>query len=74
MSEFKPKTFLFTLRIWGVPADGNHVGWRGKLQTLPNGETYYFHGWEALVGHLETIVRSAGASTDHSKLDDFRGG
>lgn len=66
MSEFDPKTYLFTLRIWAGSVDSNQVNWRGKLQALPDGEAYYFQGWEALVNRLETILRSVESDSDQS--------
>lgn len=63
MSESNPKTYLFTLRVWTGQEQGNRVGWRGKLQALPDGEAHYFQGWEALVERLESLLASAGSIT-----------
>jgi hypothetical protein len=32
--------------------------WRGKAQSLPDGEAYYFLDWPGLIRHLETLLSS----------------
>jgi hypothetical protein len=51
---------LFTLRLWQAAADSAPaaVEWRGKVQSLPDGEAYYFRDWPGLIRHLETMLSS----------------
>jgi hypothetical protein len=55
------KTRLFTLRLWqAVQAnDPDAPEWRGKVQSLPDGEVCYFRDWPGLVRHLESMLASA---------------
>jgi hypothetical protein len=54
------KTCLFTLRLWqAIQADNpDALEWRGKVQSLPDGEAYYFRDWPGLIRHLETMLSS----------------
>jgi len=61
------KTRLFTLRLWqAAQADNpNALEWRGKVQSLPDGEAYYFHDWVGLVRHVESMLASeSGPASD----------
>ncbi len=55
-----PPARLFTLRLWqaAAPDDPVALEWRGKLQSLPDGEAYYFRDWPGLIRHLETMLSS----------------
>jgi hypothetical protein len=64
MNERHRKTYLFTLRIWSEPLEGNQGEWRGKLQALPHGEAYYFRGWPNLLAQLEGMLKSSGLEDD----------
>jgi len=52
------ETRLFTLSLWQVQRgdDPHMTAWRGKLQSLPDGEAYYFRDWEVLIQHLEKML------------------
>jgi hypothetical protein len=52
------ETRLFTISLWEVQqGDDPHVTtWRGKLQSLPDGEAYYFRDWQVLIQHLEKML------------------
>lgn len=54
------KTRLFTLRMWQTAQadDQAALEWRGKVQSLPDGEAYYFRNWPGLIRHLETMLAS----------------
>jgi hypothetical protein len=54
------KTRLFTLRLWqAAQADNpNALEWRGKVQSLPDGEAFYFRDWAGLVRHVESMLAS----------------
>lgn len=45
--------------------------WRGKVQSLPDGEAYYFRDWPGLIRHLENMLAAAtgAASEDESQAD-----
>jgi hypothetical protein len=61
------KTRLFTLRLWqAVQADNPDAPeWRGKVQSLPDGEAYYFRDWAGLVRHVESMLASeSGQASD----------
>jgi hypothetical protein len=49
---------LFTLRLWqaAAPDDPAALEWRGKVQSLPDGEAYYFRNWPAMTRYLETML------------------
>ena len=58
-------TRLFTLRLWpaaetsdGDPPQwhGDRSQWRGKVQSLPDGETYNFGDWLDLIRALEAML------------------
>jgi hypothetical protein len=67
------KTRLFTLRLWqAIQAnDPDALEWRGKVQSLPDGEAYYFRDWPGLVRHLESMLAAASgvAGEDESQAD-----
>jgi hypothetical protein len=54
------KTRLFTIRLWQTDPHGEATtpAWRGKVQSLPDGEAYYFRDWPGLIRHLETLLSS----------------
>lgn len=43
---------LFTLRVWPEEIADGHTEWRGKIQRVVDGETLYFHDWEAMMAFL----------------------
>ena len=43
---------LFTLRVWPEELSEGRVEWRGKIQRVVDGETLYFHDWEAMMSFL----------------------
>ena len=49
---------LFTLRLWPAAetGDGDSPQWRGKIQSLPDGETYNFGDWLDLIRALEVML------------------
>ncbi len=56
MSVFERKSFLFTVRIWAEPVGENQIEWRGKIQSLPDGEAFLFRDWSGLIDRLQTIL------------------
>ena len=49
---------LFTLRLWlaAETGDGAPPQWRGKIQSLPDGEAYNFGDWLDLIRALEVML------------------
>lgn len=63
-----PRTIrLFTLRLWRETGDAASAEWRGKLQSLPDGEACYFHGWPGLIERLEEMLAVERAETTNSE-------
>jgi hypothetical protein len=64
---------LFTLRLWqaAAPDDPAALEWRGKLQSLPDGEAYYFRNWPVMIRYLELMLgvepAASTASANHSE-------
>ena len=50
-------TRLFTLRLWQEALAEGQTEWRGKLQSLPDGEACYFRGWPGLIERLEALLK-----------------
>lgn len=65
---------LFTLRLWQAasPDDPTAVEWRGKVQSLLDGEAYYFRDWPGLVRHVQSMLASPNGTT--SDLEIANGG
>lgn len=53
---------LFTLRLWREEAAAGRAQWRGKVQSLPDGEAFYFRGWPGLIDRLEDLLASPAAA------------
>jgi hypothetical protein len=68
------KTRLFTLRLWQAAHVDNPdaLEWRGKVQSLPDDEAYYFRDWAGLIRHLESML--AAKSESASDLEIPNGG
>ena len=49
---------LFTLRLWPAAdtRDADPPQWRGKIQSLPDGEAYNFGDWLDLIRALEVML------------------
>ena len=58
MTPTTPPPRLFTLRLWQAasPDDPAMLEWRGKVQSLPDGEAYYFRDWPGMIRYLETML------------------
>jgi hypothetical protein len=60
MTAANQKIRLFTVRLWQAAPDDHpaKLEWRGKVQSLPDGEVYYFRDWPGLIRRLEAILAS----------------
>ncbi len=59
-------TRLFTLRMWQMTENEDPAApeWRGKVQSLPDGEAYYFGDWLDLVRSLERMLSAGGGERE----------
>ena len=65
------ETRLFTISLWQVhqTEDPREMTWRGKLQSLPDGEAYYFRDWEVLIQHLEKMLAARREPINHQEVE-----
>jgi hypothetical protein len=56
---------IFMLRVWSPVQGAGAAEWHGKVQSLPDGEAYYFRDWEGLRRHLQSML----AVDDFKRLD-----
>lgn len=52
----RPRSHLFTIRVWKEEIGTNQIEWRGKVQLLTSGDVRYFQGWATLVPLLLTML------------------
>jgi hypothetical protein len=52
----RPRSHLFTVRVWEEEIGTDQTEWRGKVQLLSNGDVRYFRDWAALVPLLLTML------------------
>jgi hypothetical protein len=45
----RPRSHLFTVRVWEEEVGTDQTEWRGKIQLFTNGDVHYFREWAALV-------------------------
>jgi len=65
------ETRLFTISLWQVQqGDDSHMtAWRGKLQSLPDGEAYYFRDWGVLIQQLEKMLAARREPINHQEVE-----
>jgi hypothetical protein len=49
----RPRSHLFTVRLWLEPLGNGQTEWRGKVQHVPSGEAQYIRDWPTLQAFLE---------------------
>lgn len=55
------QSHLFAIRVWPEELGDGEWEWRGHVQALPSGESYYFREWSDLVRHvIDMLVAGAG--------------
>ena len=52
----RPRSHLFTVRVWEERVGNGQTEWRGKVQLVTSGEVRYFRQWAALVPLLVTML------------------
>jgi hypothetical protein len=52
----RPRSHLFTVRVWQEEIGTDQTEWRGKVQLLTSGDVRYFRGWATLVPLLLTML------------------
>lgn len=53
---------LFTVRVWPEELEDGRVEWRGKVQSVPSGETLYFRDWDTMMAFIrDSSFQQAGA-------------
>lgn len=52
----RPRSHLFTVRVWQEEVGSNQTEWRGKVQLITDGSVHYFHGWDGLVPLLVRML------------------
>jgi hypothetical protein len=53
----RPRSHLFTVRLWLEPLGDGQAEWRGKVQHMPSGEAQYVRDWPALKAFLERLLQ-----------------
>ncbi|HHY55565.1 MAG TPA: hypothetical protein GYA08_09015 [Chloroflexi bacterium] len=53
--------------MWTEEPAAAATAWRGKVQSLPDGEAYYFRTWEGLIAHLQTMLQAGSAGNGSSE-------
>lgn len=52
----RPRSHLFTVRVWEEEIDRGQTEWRGKIQLMSSGDVRYFRHWVALVPLLVSML------------------
>ena len=65
------ETRLFTISLWQVQQGDDPLKnvWRGKLQSLPDGEAYYFRDWQVFIQHLEKMLAARREPINHQEVE-----
>lgn len=70
--------YRFTLRLWTEELGDGRIEWRGQMQHMMNGESFYFRNWETLLDLLQRILPYVGEGEDErdkpSHLPEIKGG
>ncbi|GHO60447.1 hypothetical protein [Ktedonobacter robiniae] len=52
----RPRSHLFTIRVWEEEINAEQTEWRGKVQLFTTGEVRYFRTWAQLQPLLLTML------------------
>ena len=62
--QFRPRSHLFTVRLWLEPLGNGQTEWRGKVQHVPSVEARYIRDWAALCSFVERRLQPIGGERD----------
>ena len=65
----RPRSYLFTLRIWMEDVSDGQTEWRGRLRFGLHGETRHFRSWLSLIEYLKEFLTPAADIVDNLTLD-----
>jgi hypothetical protein len=60
-TQWLPRSYLFTIRLWTEQLDPGQVERRGQVQHVLSGERRYFRDWATLLSYLEAKMRELDA-------------
>jgi hypothetical protein len=60
----RPRSHLFTVRVWKEEVGTDRTEWRGKVQLLTSGDVRYFRAWADLVPLLLTMLSELGSGLE----------
>lgn len=52
----RPRSHLFTIRVWEEKIGSEQSEWRGKVQLCSSGDVRYFREWATLASLLLTML------------------
>lgn len=55
----RPRSHLFTVRVWEEEIGIDQNEWRGKVQLFPGGDVRYFREWAALLPLLLKMLEES---------------
>ena len=62
----RPRSHLFTVRLWLEPLGNGQSEWRGKVQHVPSGEACFFRDWQVLRTFVEGMLQPPAEEGDLS--------
>jgi hypothetical protein len=63
----RPRSHLFTVRVWEEEVGTDQTEWRGKIQLFTNGDVHYFREWAALVPLLLMMLSESESEPDRQQ-------
>jgi hypothetical protein len=63
----RPRSHLFTVRVWKEEVRNGHIEWRGKVQLVNGGDVRYFREWAALVPLLLAMLSELDSMSELDK-------
>jgi hypothetical protein len=64
---------LFTVPVWPEEAADGHVEWRGKVQSVLNGESLFFRDWNAMLAFIRDSSHHLAGEVDWQSRDGEEG-
>ena len=63
----RPRSHLFTVRVWQEEVGKHQIEWRGRVQLVTSGEVRYFREWRALAPLLTAMLSELDAISEPDK-------